>query len=328
MMTPRVRTAIKISALCLTWYLTSSFNNVIGKQLLNQFEYPMTLTFVQLVSISVYSIPLLRTVVNHSNNNHVVTIPDSLYWKIIVPLAVGKFLASVSSHVSIWKVTVSYAHTVKATMPLFTVVLTRLLFNERHSTQIYLSLVPIILGVCIATATELSFNTTGLLTALLATCGFSLQNIFSKRVLRQTNAHQFYLLALLARLSLLMFTPFWLLIDVRSMMYHSFENTNVESVICLLVLDGFLNFVQNIFAFTILNLVSPLTYAVANATKRIFIITLSILLLRNPVSMANALGITIALAGVFAYNRAKVVEKRGKTYLPVYNTGGKHNDVI
>ncbi len=51
----------------------------------------MTLTLVQLVSISVYSIPLLRIVVAKSdNNNHSQSIPDNIYWKIIVPLAVGK----------------------------------------------------------------------------------------------------------------------------------------------------------------------------------------------------------------------------------------------
>jgi len=300
-----------ILALCLVWYSVSSINNVIGKSLLNQFPYPMTLTLVQLLSISIYSEPILRHFVKRRTE-----VESGIFKKIIVPLAIGKFLASVSSHISMWKVPVSYSHTVKATMPLFTVVLARILFGEKQSKTVYWSLVPIITGVVIATATEFHFDTIGLISALVATCGFSLQNIFSKKVLKLTGMHQFQLLATLGRISLGLFFPIWFLIDARRLMTTHPEIHDPSSVLTLLFLDGFLNFAQNILAFTLIQMVTPLTYAVANATKRIAIISVSIFLLRNPVSSTNVFGMCLAVFGVLLYNRAKHIENRRKTELP------------
>lgn len=95
--------------LCLAWYVVSSTNNVIGKTVLNQFPYPITMTMVQLLTITVLSGPLF----NLWGIRKYVDISWKYYCKLIIPLALGKFIASVLSHVSIWKVPVSYAHTGK-----------------------------------------------------------------------------------------------------------------------------------------------------------------------------------------------------------------------
>ena len=132
------------------------------------------------------------------------------------PLAFAKFLSSVAAHVSVWKVPVHYAHTVKASMPLFTVLLSRVFFGISHSWTVYLSLLPIVLGVAVATVTEISFHIIGLLSALSATGGFAVITIFSKKALKDTGMHHLRLLHKLGQMAGLMFLPVWLLVRRRT----------------------------------------------------------------------------------------------------------------
>ena len=124
---------LRVIFLCLVWYTVSASANVVGKLFLRDFPYPTTRTIVQLLATVVFLVPTLR----------LLDIPrpkpfsTRYYAKFIVPLAVGKFIALALSHVSIWKVPVSYAHTVKATMPLFVVALSRLILREKQTTYVH-----------------------------------------------------------------------------------------------------------------------------------------------------------------------------------------------
>ncbi|XP_075156043.1 solute carrier family 35 member E1 homolog [Haematobia irritans] len=305
------RHVLVVVTLCILWYIISSSNNVIGKMVLNEFPYPMTVTMIQLLSITLYSGPFF----NLWKIRKYQDLPKGYYMRLIIPLAFGKFLASVTSHISLWKVPVSYAHTVKATMPLFTVILSRLLFREKQPSLVYFSLIPIITGVGIATLTEISFDMMGLISALISTMGFSLQNIFSKKVLKDTGIHHLRLLHLLGKLALFMFLPIWLYVDSFKVIKHPAIINLDYRVIALLFADGVLNWLQNIIAFSVLSLVTPLTYAVASASKRIFVIAVSLLILGNPVTWLNCFGMGLAILGVLCYNRAKQVSK-DKSLIP------------
>lgn len=100
---------VKVAILCCCWYFLSSTNNVIGKKMLRKSPYPLTISMFHMMANAFFTYPLLMLTGQEYSFHYSM----HFFWRFVLPLGFGKLLASVSSHVSIWRVSVSYAHTIK-----------------------------------------------------------------------------------------------------------------------------------------------------------------------------------------------------------------------
>merc|ERR1719347_1965718 len=80
-------------------------------------------------------------------------------------------------------VAVSFTETVKSSAPAFTVVISRLILGQVTGVYVKLSLIPVMGGLALCSANELSFNIIGFMFALTTNVSECAQNVYSKMLI-------------------------------------------------------------------------------------------------------------------------------------------------
>ncbi|XP_055438477.1 solute carrier family 35 member E2B isoform X1 [Bubalus kerabau] len=253
---------------------------------------------------------------------------------IMTMLFVGlmRFATVVLGLVSLKNVAVSFAETVKSSAPIFTVILSRTVLGEHTGLLVNLSLIPVMGGLALCTATEMSFNFLGFSAALSTNIMDCLQNVFSKKLLsgdkyRFSAAElQFYT----STAAVAMLVPAWIFFMTPGHRCHrsspgghaaavplalvqdlpvigrsgrSFRYS--QDVVLLLLADGVLFHLQSVTAYALMGRISPVTFSVASTVKHALSIWLSVIVFGNKVTSLSAVGTVLVTAGVLLYNKAK-----------------------
>jgi len=220
-----------------------------------------------------------------------------------------RFLTVLLGLIALNFVAVSFTETVKSSAPAFTVLISRLILGERTGFYVKLSLLPVMGGLALCSANELSYNLAGFTAALLTNITECCQNVYSKMLIsgdgyKYSPAELQYYTSIA---SLAVTVPTCLvLVD-----WTKAVNTDSMMFACL-VLNGIFFHLQTISAYVLMDYISPVTHSVANTCKRAFLIWTSVVLFGNSVTLLSGLGTMVVIFGVLLYNVALKVDTAGE----------------
>ena len=325
--------------------MSSALTNTSSKSILNAFDKPATLTLVQFFLVAFYCVtlswlsfvfPRLQTMIPALRNS--IRYPTREVIMTTLPLAAFQIGGHLLSSNATSKIPVSMVHTVKGLSPLFTVFAYRFFYNIRYPPATYYSLIPLTFGVMLACSGKHSFRgeLLGLFYALLATLIFVTQNIFSKKLFNEAakaesegqtaktrKLDKLNLLCYSSGMAFLLTSPIWFWSEgiglIRDFLHDGSLDLSAKPgsfdhgrLVLEFLFNGTFHFGQNIMAFVLLSMVSPVTYSVASLIKRVWVIIVAILWFWQPTTPIQAVGIALTALGLYLYDRANESNKADK----------------
>lgn len=239
---------------------------------------------------------------------------------------------------------ISFAHVIKAMEPLFSAVASWLVLGQVMNIRVYVSLLPVVVGVAMACAGAKEFSWISFWSGMGSNGFFAMRGVVSKIVMekfvserpRATNnidADQrerghlqssqmspANLFAAVTCISFLLSIPLALSTEGSILIMLANQSAEIESqdvsrTLAYIISSGAFHYLNNEVMYVTLSKVHPITLAVGNTAKRVFIIIAGVLVFATPVTVQTAVGATIGIGGVFVYSLMK----------QWYNDGDKHN---
>ena len=296
---------VKITCYYLLLYFLTVAYNISNKIVLNSLPLPVSIAALQLF----LGLPLFLPLWFINPPRNLLNISFSSYSVISICHALG----NLTTIYSLASGSVSFTHVVKSAEPIFTALLSVLVSKASFSIEVYISLLPIVIGVAMASLKESTFSMYGFLTAMASNLFYQLRIVLSKQLMspndgttKLSGPNMFRVVTIISFLQLFpiaIYCEGTATVEAISRLWtDSGTNQATNSYLLThLLLSGFTYYGYNEVAFWILDLVHPVTHAVGNTIKRVVLIIASLIIFRNPITLIGATGSAIAILGSFLY---------------------------
>jgi len=289
------------------WYLFNIGYNIYNKKALNALPIPYTMATLQLFVGIPYVAVLWATGLRKAPKLSV----DNV--KTLIPVSLGHLGTHIGAVVSLGAGAVSFTHIIKASEPVVSAALSFVLLGAVSSWQTYLTLLPIVGGVALASLKELSFTWVGFIAAMGSNLSSALRGILAKKTMgagvgeNMTEANLYAVLTILAFIAIL---PISLALESPAAVSACISKALASGLTpgylwTQSILAGAFYYLYNEVAFLALGRVNPVTHAVGNTIKRVVIIVASVIAFKTPISGLGIIGSSIAIMGTLLYSLAK-----------------------
>jgi len=289
------------------WYLFNIGYNIYNKKALNALPIPWTMALLQLFVGIPYCFALWLTGIRKAPKLST----DNV--KTLIPISMGHLGTHIGAVLSLGAGAVSFTHIIKASEPVVSAALSAVMLGSIYHPITYLTLVPIVGGVALASLKELSFTWLGFLAAMFSNISSALRGILAKTSMgggvgeNMTEANLYGVLTILAFLFIL---PVSLAIESPAAIMASVSAAKAGGLTSgylwtQSLMAGAFYYLYNEVAFLALGRVNPVTHAVGNTIKRVVIIIASVIAFKTPISSLGIIGSSIAITGTLLYSLAK-----------------------
>jgi solute carrier family 35 protein E1 len=298
---------LKTTSFFALWYLFNIAYNIYNKKALNALPMPWTMALLQLFVgipyVSVLWLTGLRKAPKCSVDNI----------KTLIPVSLGHLGTHIGAVISLGAGAVSFTHIVKASEPVVSAALSFVILGAVSSWQTYLTLLPIVGGVALASLKELSFTWVGFIAAMVSNLSSALRGILAKKTMGGgvgENMTEVNLYAVLTILSFFFLLPISLMVEPPAAIAAAWATATSSGLTPgyltkMSLLAGAFYYLYNEVAFLALGRVNPVTHAVGNTIKRVVIIIASVIAFKTPISTLGIIGSSIAIVGTLLYSLAK-----------------------
>lgn len=239
--------------------------------------------------------------------------PLSIDWRLalrVLPMTSVYILMVTTNNLCLQYVQLSFYQVARSLSILFSLILSRLLFNERTSWKAASTSLLIMVGFALGSWGEVpsQFSLAGLLFGVLSSFFVALNSILVKSIGQKTfDGDQWKLMYYNTCLSIPLLLPLTFLKGELAEALPLLPSLPLSTYLSLLI-TGLLGFLINIAISLQIKYTSPLTNNVSGTFKGVFQIVISVIWFGNEISALNALGSLLVLFGSGLYSHVRYSE--------------------